>query len=131
MPPDSPGLRVSDTEREQVATALGQHMALGRLTMSELESRLDAAYAARTRSELDVVSSDLPRTEGVHKSAQAPETPSRACSWHPWALTGAICVLVWFATSLAQGHPVDFWPIWVIGPWGIIVLARAVPRRRV
>lgn len=130
MSPDSPDLRVSDTEREQVAAALGQHLAHGRLTMSELDTRLDVAYAARTRSELDVVLSDLPTTERTRMRAQAPETPSPACSWPAWAVTGAICLLVWFATSIAQGRPVDFWPIWVIGPWGVVVVARALPRRR-
>jgi len=91
MSPDSPDMRVSDIEREQVAAALGQHLALGRLTISEFETRLDVAYAARTRSELDVVLSDLPTAEPTRMRAQAPESLSPACSWPPWAVTGAIC----------------------------------------
>lgn len=126
MSADSPDMRVSDVERDQVATLLSQHVALGRLTLSELEGRLDVAYTARTRGQLDVVLSDLPTAENIH--APAPETPSPRRSWPPWALTGTICLLVWLASSLTQGHPVDFWPIWVIGPWGVMILARTVPR---
>jgi hypothetical protein len=29
-----------------------------------------------------------------------------------WTLTGAICLLIWTATSAAQGHLHYFWPFW-------------------
>lgn len=128
MTSEPPAIRIGDAEREQVVAALGQHMAAGRLTMSEFESRLDVVYAARTRSELDVVLADLPSTEPTPLLAQAPPPPRAV--WTPWALTGAICLLVWVAMSLAQGRPVDFWPVWVIGPWGVVLLARLIRQRR-
>jgi hypothetical protein len=53
-------LLASDRDREQVATALREATAEGRLTVDELSERLDRAYAARTRSELDRVVSGLP-----------------------------------------------------------------------
>ncbi len=127
-------LRVGDGEREQIAADLGQHMALGRLTLHELESRLDIAFTAKTRRQLDALISDLPRAEPAQRPASAPvqanESPPSNRSWRPWALTGVICLLVWLATSLTQGHPVNFWPIWVIGPWGAVILAHAVSRPR-
>jgi Flp pilus assembly protein TadB len=53
-------IRVSDTEREAVAGQLREHYAQGRLTTDELNERLDRVFAAKTRSELAAVTSDLP-----------------------------------------------------------------------
>jgi hypothetical protein len=53
-------LRIGDTEREQAAAALGEHYAQGRLTTEEHSERLDRIWAAKTRSELAPVFTDLP-----------------------------------------------------------------------
>ena len=53
-------LRASDAERENAVHALGAHYADGRLDRSELDERVDAALAARTRSQLDALFADLP-----------------------------------------------------------------------
>jgi hypothetical protein len=53
-------IRVSDAERDAVLHALGEHAAVGRLTLDELEERSGQALAARTRGELATVTSDLP-----------------------------------------------------------------------
>ena len=53
-------LRVGDAEREEVAAELREHYAQGRLSMEDFQRRLDAAFAARTRSDLDGLISDLP-----------------------------------------------------------------------
>jgi len=52
--------RASDAEREQAVARLREASAEGRLTLDELASRTDAAYAARTHGELVRVTSDLP-----------------------------------------------------------------------
>ena len=57
---DELGLRVSDEQREQVALALREHCAEGRLTLEELSQRLDEAYGARTAGELEAVLRELP-----------------------------------------------------------------------
>lgn len=54
------GIRVSDAERDAAAASLREHFADGRITMDELNQRLDATFAAKTRSELDAVTRDLP-----------------------------------------------------------------------
>lgn len=122
--PVQPEVRIGDAEREHLASLLGQHFAMGRLTMSEYQERLDAIYAARTRADTADLLADLP-TEPIPADAPARQ-PGRSprTKWTPWALTGAICLLVWIITSLAQGRPLAFWPGWVIGPWGIALLAR-------
>jgi hypothetical protein len=134
-----PTLRIGDADREHVVAALGQHLSLGHLTMNEFENRVDIAYTARTRGELDVVLADLPTAAPPRPLPQPPWTgPSTGMPWRwttpwvvwtPWALTGAICLLIWVATSLTQGHPLYFWPLWVIGPWGVGLLTRAALAR--
>jgi hypothetical protein len=48
-----PELRASDADRERAADTLRRAAGLGRLTMEELDERLNAAYEARTRAELE------------------------------------------------------------------------------
>jgi len=64
-------LRMSDAEREQAATALGEHYAQGRLTTEEHSERLDQIWAAKTRAELTPIFRDLPGP-----ASQQPPRPS-------------------------------------------------------
>jgi hypothetical protein len=58
--PGEPAVRASDAEREQAAEILRAGYAEGRLSRDELDGRLAAAYAAKTRADLSEVTSDLP-----------------------------------------------------------------------
>lgn len=60
-----PDLRASDADRERVAQQLHNAMADGRITMTELEERLDRTYAARTLGELIPITADLPAETGL------------------------------------------------------------------
>lgn len=53
-------MRASDAERERVVAQLEREFAAGRLTMGELEHRIGAAHAARTREQLRALTHDLP-----------------------------------------------------------------------
>jgi hypothetical protein len=53
-------MRVGDAEREATAAELREHYASGRLTLEELNERLDKAFAAKTRADLDGLMRDLP-----------------------------------------------------------------------
>jgi hypothetical protein len=53
-------MRVGDAEREATAAELREHYASGRLTLDELNERLDKAFAAKTRGDLDGLMRDLP-----------------------------------------------------------------------
>jgi hypothetical protein len=55
-------VRVGDADREGVAAQLREHYADGRLTLDELNERLDQAFAAKTRADLETVLRDLPHT---------------------------------------------------------------------
>ena len=56
----TPSPRVTDTDRESAVTRLQEASTDGRLNLTELEERLDAAYSVKTRMELDALTADLP-----------------------------------------------------------------------
>jgi len=53
-------LRIGDAERDAAAADLGEHYAAGRLTLDELNERLDAVFSAKTLGQLARVMTDLP-----------------------------------------------------------------------
>ena len=68
-----PRTRVSDDDRERARADLAGHYADGRLDHEEYDERLDAIWTARTRADLAVLFSDLPRPQ-----VQYPQAPTRA-----------------------------------------------------
>jgi hypothetical protein len=142
-----PHVRAADTDRAAVAEELGEHMSAGRLTVDEFDDRLSRAYAAKTYGELDELTADLPplrdkdtarvpaRRE-AHAALTTCGAPSpwgggwhQSHSWRSWLTTSLIVVTIWAATSLAAWDFHYFWPIWVIGPWGAILLAQTLSGR--
>lgn len=59
MTSELPEMRASDAERERVAELLREAVAEGRIDMAEFDTRLDAAYKARTHGELEPLVRDL------------------------------------------------------------------------
>jgi len=57
---DASKLRASNADREAVANVLHTSLAEGRLTVAELQERLDVVYASKTLAELEPVTRDLP-----------------------------------------------------------------------
>jgi len=132
-------LRVSDAERETAVGALAEHYTAGRLTLPELEDRAEQAYRATTRAELVALTADLPTPQrALQPSAPRPRRPAWAThpnaawsgGWSAWWLTAAICLVIWLATSVAQGSVSYFWPGWVIGPWAGALLVSPCGARR-
>ncbi len=68
MADDPSQLRISDQERHQVADILREAAGEGRLDLDELESRLEATYAARTYADLVPITVDLP----AHRTPPVP-----------------------------------------------------------
>ncbi|EID53694.1 DUF1707 SHOCT-like domain-containing protein [Saccharomonospora xinjiangensis] len=62
---DPKQLRASDADRERVAQVLHKALGEGRITLDELQERLDQVYSAKTLGELEPVVADLP-TDGSH-----------------------------------------------------------------
>ncbi|SNS57310.1 protein of unknown function [Geodermatophilus pulveris] len=136
-----PHLRAADADRAAVADRLGEQMSAGRLTVAEYDERLARAYAARTYGELDELTADLPRP-GTRRAAPVPSAvpavrggcggwsggPSRQAAWRTWAVTAVIVLAVWTTSSIAQGDLQYFWPFWVVGPWGAVLLVQTLHR---
>lgn len=53
-------MRASDDDRERVAKILHNALSEGRITVAELEERLDTVYAAKTLAQLEPPIADLP-----------------------------------------------------------------------
>jgi hypothetical protein len=128
-------LRIGDAQREQAATRLSDEVGTGRLTLGEYEQRVGRVYAAHTASELAAVFADLPpaaRTappgNGSSRTARSWPAPV-AAMWAPWVAASVISMVVWVATSLGAGHALYFWPIWVAGPWGVMLLVGTLTGR--
>jgi hypothetical protein len=78
-PPSQPrGIRISDADRERAAGILHQALAEGRITLSELEERLEVVYAARYEADLHPPLADLPGAEVAVGTAAALARPSDA-----------------------------------------------------
>jgi hypothetical protein len=135
-------LRIGDDERERGAARLAEQVGAGRLDLAEYEERVGRVYAARTRAELAAVFADLPaqvrpagRRRPVPPARPVPPGLPRALPpavwmWVPWVVVNAICLVVWVATAVGAGHPLPFWPVWVAGPWGAVLLLGSLGGRR-
>src|SRR5882757_9233869 len=67
------GIRIGTAERDAAISALGEHMAAGRLEPDEYGDRVATASVARIRSDLDTLFVDLP---APHPFAE-PQTPAQ------------------------------------------------------
>ena len=67
-PDAAPGQRASDADRERVAEILRIAAGDGRLTLDELDERLESALSARTRGELAALTADVHAVAGRIKS---------------------------------------------------------------
>ena len=120
LPADGdPGLRVSDGEREGAVDLLSEHAAQGRLSVEELDARIEAALAARTRGDLLELTGDLPRP-GSGRSRTPRASGSRrplsplSCRLGVFVTVNLVLVTVWALTGAGY-----FWPAWPILGWGL------------
>src|SRR5260370_35958599 len=81
-PADRRHLRVSDADRDQAAEVLKEAAGQGRLTLHELDERLDHVDAAKTYADLETVTRDLPAT------GAAPPAPAATGGFHDGRVGG-------------------------------------------
>jgi hypothetical protein len=126
-------MRVGHVERERLVEELKEHTSAGRLELHEFDERVGRALAARTAGDLDALTADLPPLGGsrtaVGSVAADPAQRRRrgrrmrvvrALLQGIWGTYLSVCLLmvfIWAATGAGY-----FWPIWVIGPWGLVML---------
>lgn len=81
--PVDPGqMRIGDAEREQLADRLRRAHDAGQIDLDEFDQRVQQAYRARVRSDLDALVRDLPGTGRA--ATPAPPAADREAS-APWA----------------------------------------------
>lgn len=107
----SGAMRASDRDREATVAVLREAYAEGRLTLAELQARVQDAYTAVTWSQLDVLTADLPQVrqqagEVVRLRAVSAASPA------PGLLATAVLVsgLAWL------GIVTGGWPLAVVVP---------------
>lgn len=104
-----PAIRASDREREDVVEKLSEHATTGRLTLSELEQRVEHAFTATTRDELAKLTADLPDTS----TASAPVRQRKATKWITAIMGGSDKRGRWRvaervnAVAIMGGHDID------------------------
>jgi DUF1707 SHOCT-like domain len=76
-------VRVGDADREAIAAQLREHYADGRLTLEELNERLDQTFAAKTKADLNTVMRDLPQA-----ARPAADMPYGGTAWQGPGWTG-------------------------------------------
>jgi len=129
-------MRAADADRHAVAEKLRAALDEGRLDLHEYDERLQQAYAAKTYGELDLLLTDLPSVApvavppaGAVASAEQNEHVTAQWlmrTWSSWLPAVTITTAIWLVSSLAAGDLLYFWPVWVAGPWGAVLLWQTV-----
>jgi hypothetical protein len=126
-------LRVSDEDRERVASEIREHFALGRLDADELSTRLGQAYAAETERELETLRADLPRLPPGAAARRATDATRRALRTRQHVRRAAVLLLPSCASTLVwllAGAHGSFWPVWVGVASVLHFSRRSLPHRR-
>ena len=99
-------LRISDAERERVATFLRESCGEGRLDPDELGERIDRAFGARTGADLAPLVADLPGGRFALPGARPPRERRRSLvARMAWA--AALVVLVAGLAQAAATAPLE------------------------
>jgi len=130
-------MRAADDDRRQVAEQLRLALDEGRLDLAEYDERLQGAWAAKTYADLDRLLTDLPNVGPVVPVPPAPVLAAVSRSdrravrnewlghlWSSYAKVVAFFTLIWAIAWVADGVPDFYWPVWVVGPWGVVLLVR-------
>jgi len=149
-PPIEPDrIRAGNADRERVVQRLNDALAEGRLDVHELDERVAAAYAAKTLGELQPLLADLPpEPAGQWRLAEVPAVPPTPhhvskpgqprgkqarqvlrAHFRTWLAVVLINVVIWAVVCIGSREWIYFWPIWVAGPWGAVLLAQALTWR--
>lgn len=100
---DTPEVRIGTAEREQALKLLGEHFAAGRLGLDEFEERSGKAAAATTRSDVEILFTDLPATT-ANTPAPAETAPAKRGLPDRWrdvvvGVTPAVALVLFFVTG--------------------------------
>ncbi|WP_130328936.1 DUF1707 SHOCT-like domain-containing protein [Micromonospora kangleipakensis] len=147
------GMRAADADRQEAAERLRVALEEGRIDLYEYDERLQRTYGAKTYGELGQVLADLPGPAPLERSGLAPRQPGPADVaapvppaaapapasgpvpsgvrgnwllevWMPWLRVAVILNAIWLLSAVGAGELIFYWPLWVLGPWGAVLLMR-------
>ena len=146
-------MRASDADRQEVIGRLRRALDEGRLKMDEYLDRMGQASEAVTYGDLAPLYADLPQAGSVARrepaappqapsADPAPQTAAQAGAvarsgfaglptplkvlWTIWAAAVSVNLVVWGLVSATTAQLIYPWPLWVAGPWGVILLVVSV-----
>ncbi len=133
MVSDPANLRAGDADRDRIIAVLREAFSQGRLSDGEFNERMAGAASARTYGELEALTTDLPLHEVV-PSLPVPideaelehRRRARRNMWISWLTASLVTTLIWLLTARGDEGWGYFWPIWVIGPWGVVLLVKSI-----
>jgi hypothetical protein len=104
-------IRVADADRAAVVERLSAHAAAGRLTVEELEQRVDVAQTAVVVADLRALETDL----------ALPPRP-RAVPWPPLLAIAVVLLVAGVAGAIAAGFPIPplfigAFLVWRLAAW--------------
>jgi DUF1707 SHOCT-like domain/Cell wall-active antibiotics response LiaF, C-terminal len=112
--PEPQKMRASDADRERVANVLREAAGDGRLTMDELDQRLDAVYAAKTYAELEPITHDLPDAGAAYVPSPSPTRDPTRYGGEPTS-HGAVAILGGFTRRGDWVVPKEFTAFMLMG----------------
>ncbi|WP_066370139.1 DUF1707 SHOCT-like domain-containing protein [Herbidospora mongoliensis] len=127
-------VRVSDDDREAAVAHLLSAVDEGRLSLDEYNDRMSRAYTSVTFGDLDNLFVDLPSPQAASPTVTATQTRAPAVAtaalprwlkvvWIAWVAKVALNLVIWVLLSVTEGELLYFWPMWVIIPPGLALLA--------
>jgi hypothetical protein len=109
-------MRASDADRERVANVLREAAGDGRLSMDELDERLDAVYAAKTYAELEPITHDLPGAGTTYVPPASPAVAADPARFGSEATShGAVAILGGFSRRGDWVVPKEFTAFMLLG----------------
>lgn len=122
-------MRAADADRQAVAEKLKAALDEGRLDLHEYDERLQQTYAAKTYGDLGGLLTDLPVYAGGGPATRTQDHLTRRWLLHIWSTyvpVVAITTVIWLVSSIAAQDLLYFWPVWVAGPWGVLLIWQTV-----
>jgi hypothetical protein len=115
-------LRVSDAERQAVQDRLQVAQSVGQLDLHEYDERVQSAWAARTRGELERVTADLPAPDTAAAPVAARRSARQVFSDTGGGVTMRVLTIIWLsvvAVNLIVWGLVSFTAVDDVYPWWI------------
>jgi hypothetical protein len=119
-------VRASDADRERTLRSLRAHYTAGRLEADELEERIGAATRAQSRADLRALTFDLPRDARGRGARAVARVDAAVLRLHGAAFAGVNGAVIG-AWALTGGG--EFWPAFLLLPWGVGLGAHAYGSR--